>query len=29
LTYEAPVLRHSTARFSELEEKPLVQQAAS
>jgi len=29
LTYEAPVLRHFTARFKELEEKPLEQQAAS
>ena len=29
LTYEAPVLRHFTARFKELEEKPPVQQAAS
>jgi tryptophanase len=29
LTFEAPVLRHFTARFEELEERPLVQQAAS
>ncbi|MEK9141611.1 MAG: tryptophanase [Nitrospirota bacterium] len=29
LTFEAPVLRHFTARFQELEEKPLVQQAPS
>jgi tryptophanase len=29
LTYEAPVLRHFTARFEELEERPLVQHAAS
>jgi tryptophanase len=29
LTYEAPVLRHFTARFEELQERPLVQQAAS
>jgi tryptophanase len=29
LTYEAPVLRHFTARFKELEEEPLVQQTAS
>ena len=29
LTYEAPVLRHFTVRFEELEERPLVQQAAS
>jgi len=29
LTYEAPMLRHFTARFEELQEKPRVQQAAS
>ena len=29
LTYEAPVLRHFTARFEELEESPLVQPAPS
>jgi tyrosine phenol-lyase len=29
LTYEAPVLRHFTARFEELEERPLVQQVTS
>ena len=29
LTYEAPVLRHFTARFEELEERPLIQRAAS
>ncbi len=30
LTYEAPVLRHFTARFEELQDKPLIiQQAAS
>jgi tyrosine phenol-lyase len=29
LTYEAPTLRHFTARFEELEERPLVQRAAS
>ena len=29
LTYEAPVLRHFTARFEELEERPPVQHAAS
>jgi tryptophanase len=28
LTYEAPMLRHFTARFEELEERPLVQHAA-
>jgi len=29
LTYEAPMLRHFTARFEELEERPIIQQAAS
>jgi tyrosine phenol-lyase len=29
LTYEAPALRHFTARFEELQEKSLLQQAAS
>jgi len=29
LTYEAPVLRHFTARFEELERQPLLQRAAS
>ena len=29
LTYEAPMLRHFTARFEELQDRPLVQQAAS
>ncbi len=29
LTYEAPMLRHFTARFEEVQERPLLQQAAS
>jgi tryptophanase len=29
LTYEVPILRHFTARFEELEERPLVLRAAS
>jgi len=29
MTYEAPVLRHFTARFEELQESPLIQKAAS
>ena len=29
LTYEAPALRHFTARFEELQERTLLEQAAS